>query len=73
MSNNPLNIRDIENSIEIVRGRPDESKHSLYAILRNESFFIQAFLNHYRSLGVQQFLILDDHSNDGTAELLCPQ
>ena len=73
MSNKPLSIRDIENSLEIVKGSPDKKKLSLYAVIRNESFLIEAFLNHYRELGIEQFLILDDRSDDGTGEILGDQ
>ena len=36
-------------------------------------FFLAAFLDHYRRLGVDQFLILDDSSSDGTREFLSAQ
>jgi hypothetical protein len=45
-------------------------KVSLYAIVRDEIFFMPAFFDHYRRLGVQQFIILDDGSSDGTVEFL---
>ena len=41
--------------------------------MRNERFFIEAFLNYYRELGVDHFLILDDGSDDGTKEILTEQ
>ena len=46
---------------------------NLYAIVRDEMFFLDAFLDHYRQLGVDQFLILDDSSSDGTREFLSAQ
>ena len=41
--------------------------------MRDEAFFLPAFLDHYRGIGVEQFLILDDGSEDGSAELLAAQ
>ena len=43
---------------------------TLLAILRNEMFFLPAFLAHYRGLGVQRFVFLDDRSDDGSFEYL---
>lgn len=34
---------------------------------------LKAFISHYRSIGVEQFLILDDRSTDGTFEYLTKQ
>ena len=36
------------------------------AIVHDEMFFLQAFLAHYRRLGADRFIILDDCSTDGT-------
>jgi hypothetical protein len=41
-----------------------------FAIVRNETYFLPHFLRHYRDLGVREFWFLDDHSTDGTRELL---
>lgn len=46
---------------------------TVFAIMRNEMFFLPSFLRHYRSLGIQQFLILDDNSDDGTTKYLSAQ
>jgi hypothetical protein len=45
----------------------------LFACLRNESDRLGHFLAHYRRLGVQHFLIVDNASTDGTAETLKDQ
>nr|WP_252733365.1 glycosyltransferase family 2 protein [Paracoccus marinaquae] len=42
----------------------------LFATLRNEIGRLPEFLAHYRGLGVAQFLIVDNASDDGSAELL---
>jgi hypothetical protein len=42
-------------------------------VTHNNMRLIRAFLTHYRSLGVTRFLMVDDVSSDGTAELLAQQ
>ncbi|WP_136658898.1 glycosyltransferase family 2 protein [Nitratireductor sp. XY-223] len=51
----------------------DTGKFTLCAVLRNELYFLPAFLSHYRKLGIERFIFLDDHSDDGTRELLLEQ
>ena len=51
----------------------DKSKLSLFSVVKNEIFLLPAFLDHHRSLGIEQFLILVDHSDDGTLEYLLKQ
>jgi hypothetical protein len=65
--------RIILDSLSIAHGEVRDVEISVYSIMRNESFFLQAFLDHYRSMGVQQFLILDDRSTDGSFEFLKSQ
>jgi len=43
------------------------------AIVKNEIFFLPAFLDHYRGLGTKHFVFLDDKSDDGTLEYLTAQ
>lgn len=45
----------------------------LFAAIRNEAARLPEFLAHYRRLGVQHFLIVDNDSDDGSAELLQKQ
>lgn len=59
--------------VTIVSGSFDPSKLTLFSIFKDEIYFCQAFVDHYRSIGVEQFLILDDGSEDGTFELLRDQ
>lgn len=62
------------NDLKRVSARPpDFDTPTLYAIGRNEMIFLPEFLNHYRSLGIEQFAILDDRSDDGTTEHLLDQ
>ncbi len=51
----------------------DDSQFTLCAVLRNEIYFLGAFLAHYRKLGVERFVLLDDGSTDGTLQLLLEQ
>ncbi len=46
---------------------------TLCALARNEMYFLPAFLDHYRALGIGRFVILDDQSDDGTREFLAAQ
>jgi hypothetical protein len=64
---------DFANHVRVESGRFRDVEVNLYAIVRDEMFFLDAFLNHYRHLGVEQFLILDDSSTDGTREFLSAQ
>lgn len=45
----------------------------LFATVRNEIERLEHFLDHYRALGVAHFLIIDNASDDGTAEMLMRQ
>ena len=73
MKNESFSLADIENSISIENGIFRKEKLSLFAVVRNEILLIGALLNHYRDLGIEQFLVLDDGSDDGTNEFLFAQ
>ena len=45
----------------------------LFSTLRNERVRLPYFLQYYRDLGVNHFLIVDNDSTDGTREYLCAQ
>ncbi len=45
----------------------------LVATLRNEALRLPHFLDHYRKLGINHFLLVDNASTDGTADLLRDQ
>ena len=69
-----VSLRQKYNDLRIVCGnRVDPSGFTLLAILRNEMYFLPAFLTHYRRLGVQRFVFLDDRSDDGSYEYLLQQ
>lgn len=60
----------LDDVVDIVSGEFYYEKLTLFSIFKNELFFCQAFFDHYRRLGVEQFLILDDGSADGTKQFL---
>jgi len=45
----------------------------VFSTVRNEMVRLPHFLEHYRALGVAQFLIVDNASDDGTADYLAAQ
>ena len=61
---------DLASVLHISAGKFDAGKRTLFSTFRDEMFFCQAFFDHYRHLGVEQFLIIDDHSTDGTSAFL---
>jgi hypothetical protein len=63
----------IISSLTLVSGTFDSSKISLFAIVKNEIVLLPAFLAHHRSIGVEQFLVAVDYSDDGTLEFLTAQ
>lgn len=45
----------------------------LFSVIRNERIRLAYFLDYYRRLGVEHFLIVDNDSDDGTREFLAAQ
>jgi hypothetical protein len=62
-------------TFEILKPKPvaDPDGVALFAIVRNEMYFLPHLLRHYRALGVHEFYLLDDCSDDGTREFLMAQ
>lgn len=71
--NYDISFEDLKNQINIISGYITDSKLSLYSIMRDELFYLPAFFEHYRRFGVEQFIILDDASTDGTTDFLLSQ
>lgn len=65
-----VSTADLMASLQISSGNFSPDRLSVYGIFRNEKYFVEAFLDHHRALGVEQFVILDDGSDDGTTEYL---
>ena len=61
------------NLIYEIKGNVNPNKLTAFAFCRDEMFNFPAFLDHYRRIGVEQFIILDDHSTDGSREYICDQ
>lgn len=59
--------------IREVKAPPQADGVTVLAIIKNELFYLPAFLDHYRRLGVSRFVFLDDGSNDGGFEYLLQQ
>jgi hypothetical protein len=55
------------------RGRIQPGQILLFSTIRNEIERIDWFLKHYRDLGVDHFLFVDNRSDDGTREVLLAQ
>lgn len=51
----------------------DSHKPILICVLKNEVIKIQYFMEHYRKLGIENFVFLDNMSTDGTFEFLLEQ
>lgn len=51
--------------------RPDDLL--LFATLRNEHVRLPYFLNYYRDMGINHFLVVDNDSDDGSFEMLAEQ
>jgi hypothetical protein len=63
-----------ELALSVTFNRPPRNlPFTLFAVMRNEMYFLPAFLAHYRALGIQQFVIVDDASDDGTGDYLAAQ
>jgi hypothetical protein len=66
-------MRDLANPFRILHGTLRDARATAFAIVKNESYYMRSFLDHHRRIGVDQFIILDDQSSDGTRELLVSQ
>lgn len=46
---------------------------TLYSVIKNDQVFLGDWLEHYRSLGVERFVIVDDYSDIDLSELYCDE
>lgn len=68
-----LDEKVVRDSLQFVSGKIVKDRTTLFSIMRDEIFFIDAFFSYYRSIGITQFVIFDDKSRDGTREFLKAQ
>ena len=54
----------------VKKGQHDPQGLWLFTLVKNEEYFLPFFLNHYKKLGVSNFVIYDDHSTDKTRDIL---
>jgi len=68
-------VSDFSNALYIVSGTLPSHSSSVvaFSIIRDEIFYLPAFLEYHRRLGVHHFIFLDDGSTDGTFDYLCLQ
>jgi len=59
--------------LKLVAGNYDPRRLTGFFTCLNENYFIRAFIEHHRQLGVEQFVFFDDQSTDGTLEYLKSQ
>lgn len=62
----PYTIDRVAELVESVSRPVDPDKLTIFSIVRNEMALCPAFFDYYRSIGAEQFLIIDDRSDDGT-------
>ncbi len=60
-------------TLRIIHGTLRDAKANAFAVVKDEQFYIRSFFDHHRRLGVEQFVIIDDQSTDGTREWLAAQ
>lgn len=58
---------------KLVSGVRRDDAIAVCCIVKDELFHLPAFFDHYRKLGAEQFIMLDDKSRDGTGEFLRDQ
>jgi hypothetical protein len=59
--------------IRIVKDTPRRAGTFCYSIVKDETWLLPHFLDHYRNLGISYFVFFDEGSSDGTLELLMSQ
>ena len=60
--------------LEVVKPLPNAASGlTLFAMMRDEDYFLPYFFDYYRQIGVERFLIYDDRSGPATADFLMAQ
>lgn len=58
---------------KFIHGNIQAGKLVAYCVAYNEMYYLPAFLEHYRALGIEQFVFIDDHSTDDSVDFLSAQ
>lgn len=58
---------------EVRPGGDPNADLTVFAVIKDEMFFLPAFLAHYRALGAGRFVFVDDRSADGSRDFLAAQ
>ena len=69
----PMLYAELDDLEVIAPARAPRDGLPLCAVVRNEMYFLPAFVAHYRDAGVGHFVIVDDLSDDGTRDFLASQ
>ncbi len=64
---------DLGPELEVHALAPQRRGPTVLALMRNESLILPHFLDHYRRLGVENFIFCDDRSTDGSPEMIAAQ
>ena len=51
----------------------DKTAHTVVVVVKDELDRMKLFMEHYRNLGVKQFIVVDNNSTDGTREFVAKQ
>ena len=68
-----LDLRPLNGAPVDAEWKRKQDRILLFTNFRNERLFAPWFLDYYRGLGVERFFIVDNLSNDGTADYLAAQ
>ncbi len=63
----------IQNELQLIAGKYEAGRLTGFVTCLNEDYFVRAFLDHHRGIGIEQFVFLDDGSTDGTLDYLASQ
>ena len=71
-------LKGYSNQLELISSVDDSIKLSsedffVVSVLRNEMLMLPHFLDHYRSIGVKAFIMVDNLSDDGSREYIMEQ
>jgi cyanophycin synthetase len=69
----PARTAVLPDGVTYVKHRTIGAGPTVFALMRNEKLLLPHFLDHYRCLGIENFILYDDSSDDGTREYAADQ